>query len=275
MEFFTILLSGLLAVLSPVNLVADKVTEGAIRSRFNKVEQLKVRIDNAPNYQLVQGKVERVRIAGRGVWLTPDIRVDALELETDPLNVDLQRLRAGSQGSPRASLRQPIQAGVRLVLTESDLNKALASPNVAARLKIIGSRALGGSPERYEFINPKIELLGSNRLRFQVEVQEKDAQPLALIVESGLNIVSGRSLQLVEPVVSVNGKPLSSLLVAAFTRGISNGFNLRTLEERGITARFLQFKVDKGELDIAAFVRVDAAKPIALLTTGASTLRTD
>lgn len=259
MEFFTILLSGLLAVLTPVNLIADKVTAKAIRARFNKVEQLKVRIDNAPNYQLIQGKVERVRIAGRGMWLTPDIRIDALELETDPLNVDLQRLRSGAQANP-TFLRQPLQAGVRLVLTEADLNKALASPNVAARLKIIGSRALGGPPERYEFINPKIELLANNRLRFQMEVREKDAPPLALNVESGLSIVSGRSLQLVEPVVIVNGKPLSPPLVGALTRGISNGLNLRTLEERGITARFLQFKVDKGELNVAAFVRVAAAK---------------
>lgn len=260
MEFLTILLSGLLAALTPVNLIADKITANALRARFNKVEQIKVRIDNAPNYQLLQGKVERVRIAGRGMWLTPDIRIDALELETDPLNVDLQRLRSGGQANSRASLRQPLQAGLRLVLTEADLNKALASPTVAARLKIIGSRALGGSPERYEFINPKIELLANNRLRFQMEVREKDAQPLALNIESGLSIVSGRSLQLVEPVVVVNGKPLSPLLVGALTSSVSNSVNLRTLEERGITARFLQLKVDKGELDIAAFVRVNAAK---------------
>jgi hypothetical protein len=260
MEFFTILLSGLLTALTPVNLIADKVTAGAIRARFNKVEQLKVRIDNAPNYQLIQGKVERVRIAGRGMWLTPDIRIDALELETDPLNVDLQRLRSGAQANPRTSLRQPLQAAVRLVLTEADLNKALASPTVAARLKIIGSRALGGPPERYEFINPKIELLANKRLRFQMEVREKDAPPLALNVESGLSIVSGRSLQLVEPVVVVNGKPLSPPLVGALTSGISNGLNLRTLEEGGITARFLQFKVAKGELNVATFVRVDGAK---------------
>ncbi|MGB5961717.1 MAG: DUF2993 domain-containing protein [Coleofasciculaceae cyanobacterium] len=260
MEFFTILLSGLLAALTPVNLIADKVTAGAIRARFNKVEQIKVRIDNAPNYQFIQGKIERLRIAGRGMWLSPDIRIDALELETDPLNVDLQRLRSGAQANPRAAFRQPLQAGVRLVLTEADLNKALASPNVAARLKIIASRALGGTPERYEFINPKIELLANNRLRFSMEVREKDAQPLALNVESGLSIVSGRSVELVEPVVIVNGKPLSPFVVGSLTQGISNGFNLRTLEERGITARFLQFKVDKGKLNIAAFVRVDQAK---------------
>ncbi len=268
MEFITILLSALLAVLSPVNLVADKVTEGAVRSRLNRVEQLKVRIDNAPTYQLLQGKVERVRLAGRGLWLTPDIRVDALELETDPLNVDLQRLRQGSQRSPRAALRQPVQAGVRLVLTQSDINKALQSPAVAARLRIVGSRILGGSPERYEFLNPQVELLGSNRLRFQMEVREKDAEPLVIMVESGLGIIAGQRLQLIEPSVAINGKPLSPPLVSALTRGVSNSVNLRTLEEGGITARFLQFKVDKGELEVAAFVRVDTSKQASASSTG-------
>jgi hypothetical protein len=157
---------------------------------------------------------------------------------------------------------------VRLVLTQSDLNKALQSPAVAARLRIVGSRILGGSPERYEFINPQVELLGSNRLRFQMEVREKDAEPLAIMVESGLGIIAGQRLQLIEPSVAINGKPLSPPLVSALTRGVSNSVNLRTLEEGGITARFLQFKVDKGELEVAAFVRVDTSKQASASSTG-------
>lgn len=269
MEFITILLSGLLAVLSPVNLVADKVVESNLRSRLNKVEQLKVRIDNAPNYQLVQGKVDRVRIAGRGLWLTPDIRIGALEVETDPINVNLQSLRQSGQ-SPRSSLRQPVQAGLRLVLAQEDINKALQSPAVAARLRLIGSRVLGGSPERYEFLNPRVDLLGNNRLRFQVEVQEKEAQPLAIMVESGLGITAGHSLQLIEPAVSVNGRALSPQLVAAFTRRLSDRFDLRTLEEAGITARLLQFKIDTSELEVAAFVRVDSSNRTSASNTGAA-----
>lgn len=273
MEFITILLSGLLALVSPVGIVTDKVVAGALRSRLNKVEQLQVRVDNAPSYQLLQGTVERVRIAGRGLWLTPNIRIGALEVETDPINVDLQRLRQGGQGSPRASLRQPVQAGVRLVLTESDLNKTLQSPAVAERLRRVVSGALGGSPERYEFLNPRVDLLDNNRVRFQVELLEKGAEPLAIAVESGLGIVSGRSLQLIEPAVSLNGKPLSPQLVAAFTSGVNNRFDLRKLEEAGITTRLLKLNVNTSELEIAAFVRVDASnRASASTTTGASRL---
>ena len=257
MEFITILLSGLLAVVSPVGVVIDKVIESNLRSRLNKVEQLQVRVDNTPSYQALQGKVEKVRIAGRGLWLTPNVRIEALELETDPINLDLQRLRQGSEESPRTSLRQPVQAGLRLVLTEADLNQTLQSPAVTARLRSVGSRLLGGSPERFEFLNPRVDLLDNDRIRFQVEVQETNAELLAITVESGLSIVAGRSLQLIEPAVSINGRSLSPLLVGGFAGGIGNRFNLRTLEDAGITARLLQLDINADELELAAFVRVD------------------
>ncbi|HBL13513.1 MAG TPA: DUF2993 domain-containing protein [Cyanobacteria bacterium UBA11162] len=260
MELFTILLSGLLTILSPPGLIIDSVAENAIRSRFEKVEQLQVRVDNTPNYQLLNGNIEQVRIAGRGLWLTPTIRIDALELETDPINVDLQRLRQRTQDSPAASLQEPLQAGVRLVLTEADINQALNSPNVADQLQQIASRFSRNAAQRYQFINPQVDLLENNRVRFQVEAVEGNAPPLTIVIESGLSIKSGHSLQLIEPVLSVDGKALPSPLVQGFASGISNRFNLRSLEDAGITARLLKLEIDTETLEIATFVRFEPRK---------------
>lgn len=268
MEFLTILLSGLLALVSPVNLATDSIVEGAIRSRFDHVEQLQVRVDNAPNYQIVQGKVERVRIAGRGLWLTPEMRIGVLEVETDPINLDLQRLRQGNQPSPRAVLRQPVQAAVHLVLTESDLNQALQSPAVMAQLRRLSSRFLGSSVEGYEFLNPRVEMLGNNRVRLQVDVREGATQPQVVIVESGLSLVAGHRLELLDPAVSINGIPLPNQVAQGFARGISNRFDLRILEEAGITARLLKLNVNTGELDLAAFVRLDSLNQLSTPSTG-------
>src|SRR4028118_555615 len=115
MELISILLSGLLIFISPAGLVIDRAAENAIRSRLEKAEQLEVRVDNAPVHQTLQGKIERLRIAGRGLWLTKDVRIDTLEVETDPLNIDLQRLRQGKPTLLLESLKSPIQSGVRLV----------------------------------------------------------------------------------------------------------------------------------------------------------------
>jgi hypothetical protein len=102
-----------------------------------------------------------------------------------------------------------------------------------------------------------VDLLDNDRIRFQVEVQETNAELLAITVESGLNIVAGQSLQLIEPSVSINGRVLPPQLVGGFTGGIGNRFNLRTLEDAGITARLLQLDINADELELAAFVRVD------------------
>jgi len=265
MEFLTILLSGFLAFISPAGVVIDRTAENAIRSQFSQVEQLQVRVDNAPSYQVVKGKVERVRVAGRGIWLTPDIRIDALELETDPINLDLQRLRQGGKQSPLQSLRQPLQAGVRLVLTEENINQALQSPAVIARLQQLSTRFLAASEgsllQPSQLVNPRVKFLENNRLRFQTDLKQSSSnEPLSLTVESGLEILGGKRVQLINPAVSVNGKPVPPFIVAALQNSFSNRFDLRTLEDYGIIARLLQLKVNQNQLEAAAFVRFEPSQ---------------
>ncbi|NEP00206.1 MAG: DUF2993 domain-containing protein [Symploca sp. SIO2E9] len=257
MEFLTIFLSSLLAVVSPVGLIIDSVAEDAIGSRLEQVEQLAVRIDNAPSYQLLQGKVERVRIAGRGLLLKPDIRIELLELETDPINLKLSSLRKSTGNSPQTLLEQPFQAGLRLVLTESDLNQALLSPIVTAQLQQLGRRFLGGSQRNYQFFNPRIEFLGENRLSFQLEVQEGNAPPLAVSIESGIGLISGHLLELIEPEIAVENDAFPPELVSKLAGSLRDSLDICTLESAGITVRLLELNIGTSELEAIAFVRID------------------
>ncbi len=70
MEFIAILLSSLISLVSPTGLVIDKVAENTLRKQFASVERLQVRIDNTPSYQILGGRVDRIRIAGRGLFPT-------------------------------------------------------------------------------------------------------------------------------------------------------------------------------------------------------------
>lgn len=173
MELLTLLLSGLLAGLTPTGLILDTVVENQIRSNLEGVDVVEVRIDNTPNYQAIAGKIERARIATRGVQLTPNLRINTLEIDTDPLDVDLQTLRGGGRQALRA-LRKPLQAGIRLGLTEADLNAALQSPQVKARIqKALESTArnLSRGGGNYRLTRAQIDLLGNNRLRFEADLR--------------------------------------------------------------------------------------------------------
>ncbi|MFP4008208.1 MAG: DUF2993 domain-containing protein, partial [Spirulinaceae cyanobacterium] len=179
MEIFTIVLSSFLGILTPGNLVLDTLAESGIRSSLEEAELVEVRVDNTPSYQIAQGKVDRVRVATRGVELVPGFRVDVLELETDPLDVDLAQLRElrdrGVGGSQLLqAFRKAPQAGVRLVITEEDLNAALASPAGRERVeRIVGqvSENLPGEGINVNFAETEIEFLDNNRLRLQTQVQ--------------------------------------------------------------------------------------------------------
>lgn len=271
MELFTILLSSLLGILSPAGFVIDRVAEDAIRSRLNSVETLAVRVDNAPNYQVIQGKVDRVRIAGRGLYPEANIRIEALEVETDDIAVDLAQLRQGE-----IKLEQPLDAGVRLVLTQADLNQALQSPQITEQLRNLSLDFLGSPAqqlERYEFVEPQIQFLDNRRLQFQVTLQSQEAQEsqesqesqqsqesktqIPISIETEIQILNGRQLQLIEPAVTIDGKPLPPQLVNLLVGGISQRFDLTNLESRGITARVLNWQISNGAIELAAFIRID------------------
>ncbi|MBD2038929.1 DUF2993 domain-containing protein [Leptolyngbya sp. FACHB-321] len=256
MEFLTIFLSSLITLISPAGVVVDRVAQTTVRKQFESVEQLEVRVDNAPSYQLVQGKVDRIRVAGRGLFPAQDIRLEAFELETDPIQLDAARLR---RGQPR--LEKPLRAGVRLVLKQEDMNRALRSPIVLDQLKALGVNTLGQQTrqraQRYTLLNPRIEFLANQRLRLQAELQEAaDPDTLTIVVESGIAIIAGRQLQLLSPVVTLDDEAVPESIIRSIAKGLSDQSDLRQFKKTGLTARILQLNLTENQINLAAFVQV-------------------
>lgn len=266
MELFTILLSSFISLLSPVNLVGDMVVEDAIRSRLEKVEQLDVRIDNAPSYQITQGKLQRLRIASRGLQLTSDLRISTLELDIDEIDVDLPALLAKESEASPDLFRKPLQGGVRLVLTEDDINQALQSPKVTARISQLLKRFLKRLPsageQDYELLSTQVELLEENRLAIQLQFQgtgtaEEESKELKIRLETGVEVENSKSLKLIEPSVSINETQIPPLLVAGLKAIVQDFTDLSKLEDAGIIIRLLKLEINSNELEIANFVRLD------------------
>lgn len=264
MEIIAIVLSGIFAAISPVGVIVDSVIENSISSRVENVELLKVRVDNAPNYQILEGKADRIRIAARGLELIPDVRIDTLELETDPVSIDLQSIGGKSQAFNR-SLKEPLQGGVRLIVTEKDINRALESQQIQLRLQNLldrvdrnGSGVLG----KIELTNVGVKFLDENRLRVNIQVERADSfgdnsQPLDIMLELGIQVEGGRNIQLIEPKGTVDGKKISPRLLEGFTSGISKRLDLQRLQKRGIALHILKLDIDNQKLNMAAFIRVD------------------
>lgn len=256
MELITIILSGLFTLVSPVGIVADRLAEGLIRDRVVQAEQIDVRIDNAPSFQLLGGRVDRVRIAGRGVYPVEQLRIDILDVETDPIDLDLGAVSRG-----RLALDEPVQSATRLVLRVDDLNTFLQSRRVQRQLNRLQFSLPGGGAReanRYGLSNPRLEILDGNRVRIQVNLEDRVLnEQIDTVVETGLDVVDGHQLVLLDPRITVDEQAVPQELLNAFVEGIREQLTLKQLEADSVVARVLRFQLTPEEIDLALFVRVN------------------
>lgn len=257
MEIISVVLSSLLLLISPVGIVVDQVAEDAIRAQLVDVESLDVRVDNGPSFQILQGRIDRVRIAGRGIIPTPGLRIELADFETDPIDLDFRNLRQG-----KVVLDEALQGALHLVLDEKDINDFLRSPLLQQQLSElkIGSlnQAQARERERYQINDPSVEFLADNRIKISLELEDLVREGSLLIeAESGLSITAGDRLTLTGPVLIVNGQPAPDRLVKTLLGDINNRLSLQQLEEQGVTARVINLAVEPGSLDLALWVRVD------------------
>lgn len=275
MELITIILSTLLGVLGTGGVVVDTLAEAALRDQIAGAESLQVRIDNVPNYQLINGRIEQTRIAARGVETRqlPGLRIDSIDLETDAVDVDLARLQQGE-----LVLDEPAQAALRLRLTDSDLNVFLQSPLVQGwldRLQFSLPGAVGDREQnRYGLVNPSLEFLEGDRFRILVDLEDRVAdENIAIAVDLGLRVLNGHRFALVDPKITVDGEDTPPQLLESFVQGAQARLTLRLLEESGITARILNFKVRDNELDIAIFARIEPTSPFLMRQNATASFR--
>lgn len=255
MEWLAIILAAVLTGLSPAGLVLDQVVANRIRASLKDVEQLAVRIDNVPTTQILGGKIDRVRIASRGVYPIEGVRIEAIELETDALDVSLQRFRKGGKDAFVEALRQPAQLAIKLIINETDINQALESPKIKSQLQKLVNRLVPNQDDvqlQFALSNVHLEFLDNNRIRTEIKLQKANPenedpalqggssnQPAAnpaldLVLEAGLNVISGRTLQITDLTGSLNGRKLSTRLLSGFVEGLNQQLDLGRLEKKKI-----------------------------------------
>ncbi len=257
MEVFTVLLSTLIGLISPVGILTDAALESAIEDQLHGAETLEVRVDNRPSHDLLSGRVDRIRVAGRGVYPIPELRVALLDVETDPVDLRFSRLTDG-----QVSLQRPLQAVTRIVIEAEDINTALRSPTVTEVLQDIGISALGsavGQIQQADLVDPQLYLLGDNRVRLEGTLREQGTDnELAIEIELGLGLEDGHRLTIQDPRLVANGVEFPAQILRPLVAGLNQQLTLRNLELLGITARLLKLDLSPEGIEAIAFLKVEA-----------------
>lgn len=251
MEVITIFLASLMTIIGMGGIIAEQEVKKAISDRVTAVETLAVRIDNTPTHGLLKGKVDKLSIATRGLFILSDVRIAVLEIETDP--IELANFSVGDTIIQGRQLAKPIQLGMRLVLNEDDLNQALQSTVVRSYLqaKIPPSR-------NYQLVAVKVNLIADNKVELEIQLQSSQKkEPLNIVVNCGARVVEGKKLEIIEPVAFINKRKVSQRFLNRLINRITEDLDLNSLESQGILSRILQLEINEDNLNLSAFVRLE------------------
>jgi hypothetical protein len=153
-------------------------------------------------------------------------------------------------------------------MTPEDINNALADEAIKAKLQDLLNKVLPEEAPKLELINIKVTFLDNNRLQTQVQLQQKseDSEPpdqLKILVETGIKVNQGKSLELIDPTASLNDRKISSRILKSVIGSVSDRLDLSRFENQGIIARLLKLEINPQEINIAAFIRLNPVNPLS------------
>lgn len=223
----------------------SKVAEMGIASQLDEVEELNVDIRTDPG-KLVQGQVDSVVIEGKGMVMQQDLRVEAIEINTDKIGINPLSVVFGD-----IELTRPTEAETHVVLTQDDLNRALNSDYLRSKmqdLKItVEGKPVTIKPERITLTLPgdRKFVLDATMLVLQTgETKHIHATAIPHIKDRGERI----SLE----ILSAQGQGLDSELVTALLNELTELLDLRNFELQGMSLRLKDLDVQSERLVLEA-----------------------
>lgn len=223
----------------------DKAAEIAISSQLDHVEQVSVDVATNPG-KLVQGKVDSVNVAGKGMVFKQELRIENLEVEAGAVNINPFKALIGQM-----ELTQPADAQAQIVLTEADLNQALSSEYL--RRKITGLEvSVQGKSHHVDLQQVSLELVGSGKMALDVTLalpESAEQKQLQAVVIPTLKDDGNR---IDFEILSAECQGMSLEFVTALFRELMSLLDFRNFELDGFSLQLKRLEVVRGKLLIDA-----------------------
>ncbi|MBE9004708.1 DUF2993 domain-containing protein [Fortiea sp. LEGE XX443] len=229
----------------------NKAAEIGLSSQLDEVENLDVNIKTDP-FKMVQGQVDTVQITGEGLVMQQDLRMEELEMQMGNVAINPLSVAFG-----KIELTKPTEASAKVVLTESDINRAFNSEYVRSQLQCqkihINGHSRSIEPQHVDFRlldNQKIGLNASIKLKETGETQQ-----IAFSALPKVNI-NGQTVSL-ENVEYGEGEEISPELTKALVDQTSEILNLSNFDLEGMSLRVKQLEITPGKLTLQAEAYVE------------------
>ena len=228
----------------------NKIAELALSSQLEDADSLKVKVKTNPE-KLANGELESLLIEGEGLVIETDLRLQVLEIEMKAISVEPLKALTGN-----IKLTKPTQGTARLVLTETDLNRALNSSDLRAKIDVLDTYLSTGDI-KVTVPQKKCQLCqdGTVAVEAVVELQPSGEIKKVAFIATPEIAPGGRSVVLSE-VQYEPGKEISEDLTQAFLDKAAKMLDLHNFEKQGLALRIHSLTVEAGRITLLAIADI-------------------
>jgi len=225
----------------------NAAAELGLSSQLDEAEKIDIDV-KTDLLKMVQGQADEVTVAGQGLVMQKDIRVQEMELQIDSVAINPLSALFG-----HIELNQPTDAAARLVLTEQDINRALNSEYVGNKiqnleLNVEGKRVLI-EPQQMELHIPSA---GKMVFDAQTLLHNEAGETEQISFHAVLLVKTGKQPLLMEGFSCSPSQGISIELALAFMQKLKELVNLPYYELDGMALRVRDVEVQQGRLTLHA-----------------------
>ena len=229
----------------------SKAAEMGLSSQLDAVEKLDVDVQT-DMLKVVQGQTDAVSVAGQGLVIQQDIRVQEMELQVDGVAIDPLSALFG-----KLELNQPTDAAARLVLTEQDINRALNSEYVRSRMPKLELNVEGKAV--IEPLHLELHLPTDGKVVFNAKtlLQDEIGQTEEIGFTATMLVWRNKQPLLMEGFGCTPDQGISLELAITFMNKLKELLNLPYYELEGTAFRVKDVKIQAGSLTLLADAHVE------------------
>lgn len=226
--------------------VLNKAVEIGLCSQLDEVENLDIDIKTEP-LKLIQGEVDAVTIAGAGLVIQKDLRMEEIKMEMTKVAINPMSVAFG-----KIELTKPTTGSARVVLSAADINRAFNCEYILAKLqnqKIkVNGQSVTIAVQKVDFRLPESEKIALNAEVKLLETGESQQVSFSAIPR----ISPDRQSVYLENIEYGEGEEISPELTQALIDETSEVLNLKNFDLPGMTLWVNSLQVEVGKLILQA-----------------------
>jgi LmeA-like phospholipid-binding len=229
----------------------SKIAEVTIANQLDEVEQLNVDIRTDP-LKLALGEVDSVAITANSMVTQGNLRMETVQVNTGKVSINVLSAVFG-----KIELTQPTDAEALVVLTEADINRALASDYLHEKMQNL-QLDIKGESVTFDTQQAEVYLPDDGKMSFKAqifmrrtgEVKQLSATAIPCLREDGQRIS-------LEEILSAEAKGLSLEFAIALFEKIVELLDLRNFKAMGISLKLKRFDIQKGKIIINTTAKIE------------------